>query len=123
MGASGYATQRGLDGLRARMAAMVQQQTQQVSNVRQSIPRTTRIVMGQIGVAIAVGTPVDIPITWSTPMPKDTYAVDVTPATGLIGKATTAVKPGSMTASGVTITVSASVAVLVGAQFIAAAFC
>lgn len=122
----GYASRRELDALRRRLGAMATSMGTATTMARRAdaaTPTAVRIAMGQTGVAVAIGAGLDVPITWSSPMPKDTYRVDVSPANGLIGRGTTAVKAGSMTAAGLTVTVTASLLVSIGAQFIVVAFC
>lgn len=84
-----------------------------------------RAVRIQTGVTplIALGASTDIAITWTTPFRSDSYAVDVSGATGLIGRATVAVKPGTQTAAGLTVTVTATLLVSAGAEFVVIGLC
>jgi hypothetical protein len=125
----GYASRRELEALRRQIAAISSRESassgtmaNQLAAVAVQSPRV-RIALGQIGLAVAVGGTLDVPITWSTPFPRDTYQVDVTPATGLIGRGSCAAKPGTQTASGLTVTVRADLLVSLGAQFIAIGIC
>lgn len=73
--------------------------------------------------ALLLGGSADVPIVWSSPMPSSTYHVSIAPATGLIGKADIVLKSGSQTASGITVTVTAGLAVSLGAEIVAIAAC
>lgn len=122
----GYASRRELEALRRRVATMSAAMTTAVGMAKRadgSTPAAVRVAMGQTGVAIAIGAGVDIPITWSSPMPHANYRVDVSPASGLLGRGTAAVKAGSTTAAGLTVTVTAGLLVSIGAQFVVVAFC
>ena len=125
----GYASRRELEALRRQISAISTRESassgtmaNQLAAVAVQSPRV-RIALGQLGVAIAIGGTLDVPIVWSTPFPRDTYQVDVTPANGLIGRGTCAVKAGTQTASGLTVTVTAGLLVSLGAQFIAIGIC
>jgi hypothetical protein len=73
--------------------------------------------------ALLLGGSADVPIEWSAPMPSTNYHVSIAPATGLIGKATIVVKNGSQTTTGITVTVTAGLAVSLGAEIVAIAAC
>jgi hypothetical protein len=76
-----------------------------------------RLQVGTVN-AIAVGASADVPIVWSTPFANANYDTDITNFTGLIGRATCVVKPGSKTAAGCTVTVTATLLVSLGSQFL-----
>lgn len=73
--------------------------------------------------ALLLGGSADVTIDWSAPMPNSNYHVSIAPATGLIGKASIAVKPGSQTTTGIVVTVTAGLAVSLGAEIVAIAAC
>jgi len=73
--------------------------------------------------ALLLGASADVDITWSSPMPSTSYHVSIAPATGLIGKATVALKVNSQTTTGITVTVTAGLAVSLGAEIVAIAAC
>lgn len=64
---------------------------------------------------IALGAVYDQTITWTTPLPSPAYAVEWVPGPALLGKATLAIKPGSQTAAGLTVRVTATALVALGA--------
>lgn len=79
--------------------------------------RRVRIGVGPVP-ALILGGAADVVITWSTPFDSTDYALDVTPAMGLIGKGTVSVK--TKTATSVTVTVSASALISLGTSYIIA---
>jgi hypothetical protein len=77
-----------------------------------------RVAVGQAGLAAVLGGTLDVTITWSSPLPVLTYKVEV----GMIVKGTWAEK--SRTQSGMVITITAGVAIVLGAAvFVAEASC
>ncbi len=70
--------------------------------------------------AIPLLTTVDVPIVWSTPMPDETYAVTlaIEAGTGLLGQLRAVVKTGTITAAGVTVSMSAAVLISLGTAFL-----
>lgn len=122
----GYASRRELEALRRRVATMATTAStadRLAKRADSAMPTAVRIAMGQMNGAIVAGSSSDVAVTWSSPMPRDTYRVDVSPASSLVGRGTTAIKAGSMTAAGLTVTVTAGLLVSVGAQFVVVAFC
>lgn len=83
-----------------------------ITAIQNRAPRTVRIALP----ALVVGTPVDVPVAWPSEMPDATYSVTATPVhgPGLLGVLRWAIKPGSLSSTGCTITVSATAAVVAG---------
>ncbi len=73
-----------------------------------------RLGSAKTGLLLAAGGSVDLPVTWSAPLPSDGYQVEAVAGPGLIGQATLTVK--SKTTGGCVITVTAvGLAVATGA--------
>jgi len=82
--------------------------------------KTVRLAAGVVPALIALGSNLDVTVTWPTPMPSATYAIDLLRGESLLGKATIALK--SQTANGCTVTVTAGLlAVSVNSSFVALA--
>jgi hypothetical protein len=75
--------------------------------------RTCRLASARTGLLLAVGSSVDVPVAWPTPMPSAQYTVEPVAGPGILGNASLAVK--SQTAAGCVITVTAQLAVAAGA--------
>ena len=60
---------------------------------------------------LVLGAKAERVVTWSKPMPSANYLVQFAPDANGIGKTTFAVKPGTQTAAGCTVTITASLAV------------
>lgn len=82
--------------------------------------RTIRVAVG-LTPLIVLGGSSDIAVVWSTPFPGDDYLADVSGGSGLLGRADVAIKPGTQTAAGLTVTVTAALAVTAGSQFVVSA--
>jgi hypothetical protein len=89
---------------------------QTIMNAKIATPRQVRIAAPTLPL-VAVGT-YDQAITWSSPMPADTYTVDIAAGSGVLGRATCAVKAGTQVAAGLTVTVTAALVVSAGSQII-----
>lgn len=77
-----------------------------------------RLASARIGVAVSVGATMDVPITWSAPIPAVEYTVEPVAGAGLVGAAILSVK--SKTTAGCVVTVRASgLAVAAGAVVLA----
>jgi hypothetical protein len=115
-GMDAYARQMAQQALNAATAA--QQAAGTASS--QAVGRLSgcRLGSARLGLAVAVGGQVDVPIVWSTPIPVAEYSVEPVAGYGLIGTAMLSVK--SKTATGCVVTVKASgVAVAAGAVVLA----
>lgn len=69
--------------------------------------------------AVTKGHPIDVPVTWSSPMPSSTYRVEMAAGAGAVGKVNLVVK--SQTAAGAVFTASSSIALAAGGVVIALA--
>lgn len=69
--------------------------------------------------ALLLGATYDAPIVWQTAFPNANYTVELTRLGGLIGRASVVVKSGTKTATGLTVTVTASLAVSAGSIVLA----
>lgn len=74
---------------------------------RARLPRIARRVLP----ALTTGPPVEVGVTWGEPLPDDTYAITMGVIAATPGVIHTAVKPGSITPTGVIVLVSATAAV------------
>ena len=81
------------------------------------------LVQGTVDLAILLGGSRDVPIAWPAPFHGPDYRVDLVPISGMVGRGTLSVVDGSQTAAGVTVRVTAGLAIAVGAQFLAHASC
>lgn len=80
---------------------------QLVRAIRDRAPRAVRLTLP----ALAIGVPVEIPVTWPVPVPDNSYSVLISQefaALVLLGAIRTAVKPGSRTTTGCTLLVAAT---------------
>lgn len=66
--------------------------------------------------ALTAGTPVEVTVTWPTPMPDPVYRIAVTPVhgAGLLGVLRWCLKPGSLAVDGCTLIVASTQAVAAG---------
>lgn len=123
-----YARRRKLDMILREANRQQQAQVkQQVARVAASMATTTARRSIRIGVGTApllvVGGTAPVPIVWSSPFPTADYAIDISGFPNLLGRATLTLAPGTKTAEGLTVNVTASLAVSLGSQFIVVAYC
>lgn len=64
---------------------------------------------------IALGATVDRSVTWSAPMPSAVYRVELAAGAGLVGRAQFSLVPGSQTAAGLAVRITASLLISAGA--------
>lgn len=69
-------------------------------------PRLTRVPLAAL--TLGAGGKTDVAVAWSTAFPDANYQLDVALPLGLIGKVAWAVKTGTKTAAGVTVTLTAT---------------
>lgn len=117
-----FAFREELQDLRRRLSSVVNSQatTNQAMMAEALITPKIRVGFGATALIVLGGTQ-DIPITWSTPFATADYQVDVTPASGLLSRATTAVV--SQTAAGCVVRVTAALAIVAGSNFVVVACC
>src|SRR6188508_1236211 len=70
--------------------------------------------------AILLGGSLDVPVTWSSPMPDDDYQIHLAAESGLLGRSTQTVKSKTKTGCVVTVT-STSLAITAGSILVALA--
>lgn len=117
-----FAMREEILNLARRVSSVVQAQS--AYNVAEAAlvdtPHCIRVGVGTTGLIVLGGTQ-DISVTWSTPMPRDTYQLDASGLTGILGRGTTAVL--SHNAAGCMVRVTATLAISAGANFVVMASC
>jgi hypothetical protein len=78
---------------------------------------------GTVDAVLILGSSRDVPIVWATPFRTAAYRVEMVPAAGVLGRATMNVVEGSQTVAGLTVRVTATLALAAGAQFLVHGVC